>query len=212
MIRRSSLPYTFRERASREDGSKAPLPIFAKEDAEYFREGICTQTTGYSTADFDKWPGFSKSLLVCLMFIGACAGSTGGGFKVSRVIIMIRAYMRELRHFIHPRLVKNVYMDGRKVKDETVSGVMIYLVAYVLVLIISVLIVSIDGFDFETNFTAVAATLNNIGPGLSVIGPTGNFSGFSILSKYILAFDMLAGRLELYPLLLLFSPSTWRKK
>lgn len=178
----------------------------------FFQVSSIITTTGYSTADFDKWPGFSKSLLVCLMFIGACAGSTGGGFKVSRVIIMIRAYMRELRHFIHPRLVKNVYMDGRKVKDETVSGVMIYLVAYVLVLMISVLIVSIDGFDFETNFTAVAATLNNIGPGLSVIGPTGNFSGFSILSKYILAFDMLAGRLELYPLLLLFSPSTWRKK
>lgn len=178
----------------------------------FFQVASIITTTGYSTADFDQWPSFSKTILVGLMFIGACAGSTGGGFKVSRIIIMIQSYIRELRHFIHPRLVKNIYIDGRKVKDETVSGVKIYLVSYVLILVVSVLIISLDGFDFATNFTSVMATLNNIGPGLSVVGPTGNYGGFSILSKYVLSFDMLAGRLELYPMLLLFAPGTWRKK
>ena len=125
---------------------------------------------------------------------------------------MLKAYLRELMHFIHPRLVRNVYMDGRKVKDATVSGVMVYLVSYVLVLLVSLLVISIDGFDFTTNFTAVMATLNNIGPGLSIVGPAGNFDGFSTISKYVLSFDMLAGRLELYPMLLLFAPGTWRKK
>lgn len=178
----------------------------------FFQVASIITTTGYSTADFDQWPSFSKTILIGLMFIGACAGSTGGGFKVSRIIIMTQSYIRELRHFIHPRLVKNIYIDGRKVKDETVSGVKVYLVSYVLILMISVLIISLDGFDFTTNFTAVMATLNNIGPGLSVVGPTGNYSGFSVLSKYILAFDMLAGRLELYPLLLFLAPGTWRRK
>ncbi len=178
----------------------------------FFQVSSIITTTGYSTADFDKWPALSKTILVCLMFIGACAGSTGGGFKISRLIIMTKSYVRELRHFIHHRLVKNIYMDGRKVKDETVSGVKVYLVSYVLVLIVSMLIISLDGFDFETNFTAVMATLNNIGPGLSVVGPAGNFDGFSIVSKYVLTFDMLAGRLELYPMLLLFAPGTWRKR
>lgn len=177
-----------------------------------FQVGSIITTTGFSTADFNEWPALSKTILVCLMFVGACAGSTGGGFKISRVIIMIKSYLRELMHFIHPRLLKNVYMDGRKVKDETVNGVEVYLLSYVLVLIVSVIVISLDGFDFETNFTAVMATLNNIGPGLAVVGPTGNFSGFSILSKYVLSFDMLAGRLELYPMLLLFAPGTWRKK
>lgn len=178
----------------------------------FFQVGSIITTTGYSTADFDGWPALSKMILVCLMFVGACAGSTGGGFKVSRLIIMLKAYLRELMHFIHPRLVRNVYMDGRKVKDATVSGVMVYLVSYVLVLLVSLLVISIDGFDFTTNFTAVMATLNNIGPGLSIVGPAGNFDGFSTISKYVLSFDMLAGRLELYPMLLLFAPGTWRKK
>ncbi|MBQ9606357.1 MAG: TrkH family potassium uptake protein, partial [Lachnospiraceae bacterium] len=178
----------------------------------FFQVSSIITTTGYSTADFNEWPALSKVILVSLMFIGACAGSTGGGFKVSRLIIMAKAYIRELMHFIHPRLVRNIYMDDRKIKDETVSGVMVYLVSYVLVLMVSLLVISLDGFDFETNFTAVMATLNNIGPGLSHVGPAGNFKDFSILSKYILSFDMLAGRLELYPMLLLFSPGTWRKK
>ena len=176
----------------------------------FFQVGSIITTTGFSTADFNQWPSFSKTVLLSLMFIGACAGSTGGGFKVSRILILIRSYIRELRHFIHPRLVKNIYIDGRKVKDETVQGVKVYLVSYVLVLMISLLIISLDGFDLETNFTAVMATLNNIGPGLSMVGPAGNFSGFSVLSKYILSFDMLAGRLELYPLLIFLAPGTWR--
>ena len=178
----------------------------------FFQVSSIITTTGFSTTDFDTWPSFSKTILVGLMFVGACAGSTGGGFKVSRILILVRSYVRELRHFIHPRLVKNIYLDDRRVKDETVSGVKVYLVSYVLVLIGSVIIISLDGFDFETNFTAVMATLNNIGPGLSVVGPTGNYDSFSVLSKYILSFDMLAGRLELYPLLIFFAPGTWRKR
>ena len=177
-----------------------------------FQVSSIITTTGYSTADFNEWPALSKTILVCLMFVGACAGSTGGGFKISRLIIMAKAYIRELMHFIHPRLVKNIYMDKRKIKDEMVSGVAVYLVSYVLVLLISLLVISLDGFDLETNFTAVMATLNNIGPGLSMVGPTGNFNSYSTLSKLVLTFDMLAGRLELYPMLLLFSPGTWRKK
>ena len=176
----------------------------------FFQVASIITTTGYGTADFNAWPSFSKMILVGLMFVGACAGSTGGGFKISRIIIMAKSYMRELRHFIHPRLVKNIYIDGRKVKDETVQGVKVYLVSYVIVLIVSVLLISLDNFDFETNFTAVMATLNNIGPGLSMVGPTGNYSAFSVFSKYILTFDMLAGRLELYPLLIFINPGTWR--
>ncbi|MCR5773973.1 MAG: TrkH family potassium uptake protein [Lachnospiraceae bacterium] len=177
-----------------------------------FQVSSIITTTGYGTDDFNQWPALSKTILVFLMFVGACAGSTGGGFKISRIIILVKSYMRELMSFIHPRLVKNITMDGRRVKEETVSGVKVYLVSYVLVLIVSVLVISIDGFDFETNFTAVMATLNNIGPGLSKVGSTGNYGGFSDLSKYVLSFDMLAGRLELYPMLLLFAPGTWRKK
>ncbi|MBO5550542.1 MAG: TrkH family potassium uptake protein [Lachnospiraceae bacterium] len=178
----------------------------------FFQVSSIITTTGFSTADFNEWPAFSKTILVCLMFTGACAGSTGGGFKISRLIIMAKAYVRELIHFIHPRLVKNIYMDKRKVKNETVSGVMVYLASYVLVFLVSLLVISTDGFDPETNFTAVMATLNNIGPGLSTVGPAGNFDHYSDISKFVLTFDMLAGRLELYPMLLLFSPGTWRKR
>ncbi len=187
----------------------SPADAFIK---SFFQVGSIITTTGFSTADFNTWPSFSKTILVLLMFVGACAGSTGGGFKVSRILILIKSYFRELRHFIHPRLVKNIYIDKRRIKDETVTGVKVYLVSYVLILITSVILISLDGFDFETNFTAVMATLNNIGPGLSVVGPTGNYDSFSVFSKYVLSFDMLAGRLELYPLLILFAPGTWRRR
>lgn len=177
-----------------------------------FQVSSIITTTGFSTADFNTWPALSKHILLALMIIGACAGSTGGGFKVSRVIIMAKIYVRELRHFIHPRLVKNIYLDRRKVKEETVDGVKVYLAAYVMIMVVSLLLISLDGFDTETNISAVLATLNNIGPGLGMVGPMGNFDNFSVLSKYVLSFDMLAGRLELYPMLLLLAPDTWRKQ
>lgn len=178
----------------------------------FFQVSSIITTTGFSTADFNVWPAFSKTILVLLMVTGACAGSTGGGFKVSRMIMLAKIYVRELRHFIHPRLVKNIYMDGRTVKEETADGVKVYLVAYMIILGVSLLLVSLDGFDTETNLTAVIATLNNIGPGLGIVGPTGNYGAFSALSKLIFSFDMLAGRLELYPMLLLFAPGTWRRQ
>ncbi len=178
----------------------------------FFQVCSIITTTGFGTTDFDQWPALSKTVILILMFLGACAGSTGGGFKVSRVIIALRTHVRQLKSFIHPRLVQNIYMDGRKVKEETVNGVKVYTVTYIIIIVISLLFVSLDGFDFETNFTAVAATLNNIGPGFSKIGPTSNFSCFSPLVKCVLCFDMLAGRLELYPMLILFAPSTWRRR
>ena len=178
----------------------------------FFQVSSIITTTGYATADFDTWPALSKTVIFTLMFIGACAGSTGGGFKISRIIIAVKSHVRKIKGFIHPRLVQNVYLDGRKLKEETVSGVSIYTVTYILIIVASLLLVSMDEFDLETNITAVAATLNNIGPGFSTIGPTCNFSAFSPFVKYVLCFDMLAGRLELFPMLILFAPSTWRKR
>ncbi len=177
-----------------------------------FQVASIITTTGYATCDFDKWPVMSKTVLLMLMLIGACAGSTGGGFKVSRLIVMMKTYRSELAHFIHPRLVRNIHMDGKIVKSETVNGIKVYLITYVIVFLSSFFLISIDNFDVETNFSAVAATFNNIGPGLAKVGPTCNFSEYSVFSKYVLMFDMLAGRLELYPMLLLFAPSTWRNR
>ncbi|WP_026835357.1 TrkH family potassium uptake protein [Eubacterium xylanophilum] len=168
-------------------------------------------TTGYATTDFDKWPEFSKTILVTLMFIGACAGSTGGGMKVSRVIIWFKTLVKELKVMIHPRNVYKVLVDGKKVEHEVVRSVNVYLVAYIVVFLTSVILISLDNFDFTTNFTGVAATINNIGPGLNKVGPTCNFSMYSAMSKIVLIFDMIVGRLELFPMLLLFSPSTWKK-
>ncbi len=178
----------------------------------FFQVASIITTTGFATADFDTWPSLSKTVLVILMFIGACAGSTGGGIKVSRIIIMCKSFHKELAHFIHPRLVKNVHMNKKALKDETVDGVKIYLGAYLIIFTVSVLVISIENEDLITSFTSVAATMNNIGPGLSKVGPSCNFGFMSPLSKYVLMFDMLAGRLELYPMLLLFAPTTWRNK
>ncbi|MCR5486694.1 MAG: TrkH family potassium uptake protein [Lachnospiraceae bacterium] len=178
----------------------------------FFQVSSIITTTGYGTADFDQWPTFSKIILVGLMAVGACAGSTGGGIKVSRIQILFKAYRREMNHFIHPRLVRGVRMNGKIVKEETVSGVKGFLATYVMVLFVSVLLISIEGEDIVTNLTAVMATIGNIGPGLSRVGPSLNYGFFSHFSKFVLIFDMLAGRLELYPMLLLFSPATWRRK
>lgn len=168
-------------------------------------------TTGFSTVDFNLWPGFSRTILVIVMFIGACAGSTGGGIKVSRCIIYIKSAARELSTLIHPRSVKVLKSDGKPIERTVIRSVSVFLVCYLCIFTVSVLLVSLDGFDLVTNFTAVAATFNNIGPGLEMVGPAGNFSMFSPLSKFVLMFDMLAGRLEIFPMLLLFTPSTWRR-
>lgn len=168
-------------------------------------------TTGFSTVDFNLWPELSRTILVLLMFIGACAGSTGGGIKVSRLIILFKSLGRELLVMVHPKQVKKVKVDSRPVDNETVRSVSVYIVAYLLLFVVSLVIISFDNHDLITNFTAVAATVNNIGPGLEMVGPTANFGFFSVLSKIVLIFDMLAGRLELFPMLLLFTPSTWKK-
>ncbi len=177
----------------------------------FFSVSTVISTTGFSTADFNLWPTVSRVILVLLMFIGACAGSTGGGIKVSRFIILFKSIGREMSRMLHPRQVKNATVDGRSVDDGTVHNVLVFIATYVLVFSASVLLIAIDGKDLVTSFTAVAATINNIGPGLGEVGPTGNYSGFSVFSKLVLTFDMLAGRLEVFPMLLLFSPKTWKK-
>ncbi len=168
-------------------------------------------TTGFATVDFNLWPELSRNLLVMIMFVGACAGSTGGGIKVSRIIILFKSMGKELETLIHPKQVKKVTIDNRLVEHETVRSVNVYMVCYIMIYVFSVIAISFDNHDFTTNFTAVAATINNIGPGLEMVGPMGNFSFFSPLSKLVLIFDMLAGRLELFPMLLLFMPMAWKK-
>ena len=168
-------------------------------------------TTGFSTENFDLWPSLSKTVLVLVMFIGACAGSTGGGMKVSRLLIAFKGYVREIFTLVHPKQVKKITLDGRTVDREVVRSVNAYLACYILVFTTSLLLITLDNHDMVTNFTAVAATINNIGPGLSEVGPASNFAGFSGFSKIVLTFNMIAGRLELFPMLVLFSPATWKK-
>lgn len=177
----------------------------------FFQVGSIITTTGYSTVDFNLWPEFSRTIIVILMFIGACAGSTGGGIKVSRFVILIKSIFKEFRQYLHPRSVMKIKMDGKTVEHEVVRSTNVFLIAYLLIFAVSVLLISFDNFDSTTNFTAVAATLNNIGPGLNQVGPMSNFSQFSNVSKLVLIFDMLAGRLELFPMLLLFVKDTWKK-
>lgn len=176
-----------------------------------FQVASIITTTGFSTADFNQWSQLSKTVLVMLMFIGACAGSTGGGIKVSRFIIVFKSVFKELNSYIHPKSVKKIKMDGKPVEHEVVRSTNAYFVTFIMVFAVSLLIISAEDYDIITNFTAVAATINNIGPGLNMVGPTGNFAEFSILSKLVLIFDMLAGRLELFPLLVLFSPRLWKE-
>ena len=168
-------------------------------------------TTGFATENFDAWPELSRALLVLIMFIGACAGSTGGGLKISRLMILFRGAFNEIGNLIHPRRVKRVTVDGHPVDNEVVRATNVYMMWYVLLFTVSVILISFDDHDLITNFTAVTATINNIGPGLNLVGPTGNFAFFSLPSKLVLIFDMLAGRLELFPMLVLFAPATWRR-
>lgn len=177
----------------------------------FFQVGSIITTTGFSTTDFDLWPEMSKCVLVILMFAGACAGSTGGGIKISRLVILFKSIHKELSILIHPRLIKKIRMDGHPVEHEVVRSTNVFLAIYFITLMASTLLISIDEFNFTTNFTAVVATLNNIGPGLDFVGPTQNFSIFSGFSKFVLMFDMLAGRLELFPMMILLMPSTWKR-
>lgn len=177
----------------------------------FFQVGSIMTTTGFATTDFNLWPTFSKTILVLLMFCGACAGSTGGGMKVSRILIMIKTAIKELFTIKHPHGVKTLRMDSRVVEHETVRSVNTFVVFYAIIFSVSLLLVSLDNRDFTTTFTAIAATINNIGPGLNDVGPMGNFSLFSDLSKFVMMFDMLAGRLELLPMIVLFSPMTWKR-
>lgn len=175
-----------------------------------FQVGSIITTTGFATTDFNFWPSASKTVMVLLMFIGACAGSTGGGIKVSRILILVKSLGRELQSYIHPRSVRKVKMEGAPVDHEVLRSVNVYIVTFLILFIASVFLVSLEGYDLVTNFTAVAATINNIGPGLELVGPAANFGFFNGLTKWVLIFDMLAGRLELFPVLILFHPTIWK--
>lgn len=177
-----------------------------------FSVGSIITTTGFSTVDFSKWPELSRTILVLLMICGACAGSTGGGLKVSRLVILAKRAHGELRHMLHPHSVHVMKMDGKRVETEVIRGTTAYLIFYIIIAVISILFISLDSFGADTSVTAVMATLNNIGPGTTIlIGPFGGYSIFSPLSKIVLIMDMLFGRLELFPMLILLRPSTWRK-
>jgi trk system potassium uptake protein TrkH len=176
-----------------------------------FQVSSIITTTGYATLDFNYWPSFSKTILVLLMFIGACAGSTGGGIKVSRIIVLFKTIGKEMSYLVHRRSVKVLKLNGKKLEKENIHSINVFFVTYMVLFAASFLLISLDNFDIATTFTATLATLGNIGPGLGVVGPMGNFGEFSILSKLVMMFNMLAGRLEIFPILLLFSPSTWKR-
>ena len=179
----------------------------------FFQVSSIITTTGYATADFAaKWPQLSKHVLVLLMIIGACAGSTGGGLKVSRLIILIKSGLNEVRRMIHPRMVSAVQLDGKAIDRETIDSTRSYLALYMIIICVSTLILSMNGYDLETNLTAELSCFNNIGPGIGLVGPLGNFSIYSAAEKLLLSLNMLLGRLEIFPMLVLFSPSMWKKR
>lgn len=175
-----------------------------------FQVASIITTTGFSTIDFNLWSQTARTVLVLLMFIGACAGSTGGGIKVSRFIILTKTMTKELNSYIHPKSIRKIKMDGKPIEHEVVRAINVYFITFVLIFSASVFLVSLEDKDLITSFTSVAATINNIGPGLELVGPTQNFGSFTVFTKYVLMFDMLAGRLELFPLLILFHPAIWK--
>lgn len=177
-----------------------------------FQVASIITTTGFYTADYELWPELSKAVLLAIMVIGACAGSTGGGIKVSRFVILCKSIRQEIRRIMHPNVVTVVKLNGKRVSQDTMRGINAYFAAYIFILIASVLIVAIDNFDFATSFSSVLTTINNVGPGISKVGPVENFHMFSPLSKIVLSFDMLVGRLEIIPFLLILSPALWRKR
>ena len=176
-----------------------------------FQVASITTTTGFASTDFDVWPAFSKAILLAMMFIGACAGSTGGGLKVQRVVLLLKDLRRNIHQLIHPTEVRTVGMDGQRVNEKVLRNTGMYFIAYALIVFVSFLLVSVDGFTVTTNISAVAACMNNIGPGFEQVGPTLNYAGYSAFSKLVLIGDMLAGRLEIFPILVLFARSTWKK-
>ena len=178
----------------------------------FFQVASIITTTGFATADFNVWPEFSRAILVILMFVGACAGSTGGGIKVARVVILCKTSLGDMRKMLHPNAVTTVRFEGKPLTDRSIRSVHLFLTVYILIFTVSVLLLSLERFDLVTTFTAVASCINNIGPGLEVVGPMGNFSAFSPAAKLLLAFDMLVGRLEIFPMLLLFAPSIWKRR
>ena len=177
-----------------------------------FQVGSIITTTGFATADYDQWPELSKSILLALMFVGACAGSTGGGIKVSRLLIIVKSIRREVRKMLHPNAVTIIKVNGKKIGQDTMKNVNLYLTCYIIIMIVSILLVSIDNFDFATTFSGVLTTMSNVGPGISKVGPVMNFHSFSAVSKLVFCFDMLIGRLEIFPYLLLLSPELWRRR
>ena len=177
-----------------------------------FQVGSIITTTGFATADYDQWPELSKSILLALMFVGACAGSTGGGIKVSRLLIIVKSIRREVRKMLHPNAVTIIKVNGKKIGQDTLKNVNLYLTCYIIIMIVSILLVSIDNFDFATTFSGVLTTMSNVGPGISKVGPVMNFQPFSTVSKLVFCFDMLIGRLEIFPYLLLLSPELWRRR
>lgn len=177
-----------------------------------FQVGSIITTTGFATADYDQWPELSKSILLALMFVGACAGSTGGGIKVSRLLIIVKSIRREVRKMLHPNAVTIIKVNGKKIGQDTMKNVNLYLTCYIIIMIVSILLASIDNFDFATTFSGVLTTMSNVGPGISKVGPVMNFQPFSAVSKLVFCFDMLIGRLEIFPYLLLLSPELWRRR
>jgi trk system potassium uptake protein TrkH len=176
-----------------------------------FQVGSIITTTGYATTDFDLWPSFSKTLLLCLMVVGASAGSTGGGLKVGRLLLLLKGTRRNIRKMLNPRKVELVRNNGSVVHEQILDNTNAYFAAYVIIIFVVFAIISLDGFSIGTNFSAVLCTFNNIGPGMEAVGPTCNFSAYSNLSKLVLSWAMLAGRLEIFPVLILFSKRTWHR-
>ena len=177
----------------------------------FFQVNTILSTTGFATADFNAWPEFSRFALFLLMFVGGCAGSTGGGMKLSRVLILIKSWAFELKKQILPSRVRRIWFESRPVEDETVKSVHVFFAAYMMVLLLCGLLISLDGMDFITNFTASLACISNVGPGLSLVGPNGNYAMFSSGSKLVLSVEMLLGRLEIFPMMYLLSPRAWKK-
>ena len=177
----------------------------------FFQVTSIITTTGYATIDFNLWPSFSKIILVVLMFIGGCAGSTSGGTKVARTVILSKISYHDMRKMLHPNAVSTVRFEGKPLQDKAIRSVQLYFTVYMIVFVFSLLLLSLEGFDLITTITGLIACINNIGPGLELVGPMGNFSQFSYPSKLLLSFNMLVGRLEIFPMLLLFSPSLWKR-
>lgn len=183
------------------------FPGFQALHQAFFQVGSIITTTGFATADFNTWPELSKMILIFLMFFGACAGSTGGGIKISRILILMKSIKKELFFIVHPRSVKKIRMDGQVIEHDILRSINVFMATYFIIIMLSILLISLENKDTVTTVTSVITTLNNIGPGLELVGPIGNFSSFSALSKFVFMFDMLAGRLEIFPMLILFMPA-----